>query len=95
MADLCGVGKPITYSDDNPVSNWIEELRKKLNAQKRKPKDDTERELLARWLGYRGRDELENIVVFRPMSRCLLNNLKRQTTGPKAGGNTSFRWTGS
>ncbi len=62
MADLRGVGIPISYSDDNPVSEWIDGLRKKLNSQKRKPKDDTERELLARWLGYRGREELECIV---------------------------------
>ena len=62
MADLRGVGKKISYSDDNPISDWVEDLRKNRNAQKREPKDNAERNLLARWLAYRGRDELENIV---------------------------------
>src|SRR5499426_682486 len=62
MADIRGVGKKITYSDDNPISEWVENLRRGRGAQKREPKDDTERELLGRWLAYRGRDELENIV---------------------------------
>ena len=34
MADLRGVGTPITYSDDNPVSDWIDGLRKKLTTQR-------------------------------------------------------------
>ena len=62
MADIKGVGKKITYSEDNPTSAWLEEFRRKSNASKREPKDDRERELLARWLAYRGRDELESIV---------------------------------
>jgi len=62
MADIRGVGKQITYRDDNPISGWVDELRKKRDAQKREPKDDAERKLLARWLGYRGRGELESIV---------------------------------
>ena len=62
MGDIRGVGKPITYSDDNPISAWVEEFRKKRNAQKREPKDADERELVARWLGYRGRGELRVIV---------------------------------
>src|SRR5262245_39730553 len=62
MSDIRGVGKKITYSDDNPVSNWIEALREQRNAHKREPKNDAERKLLARWLGYRGRGELERIV---------------------------------
>ena len=62
MADIKGVGKPITYRDDNSITAWVEELRTKRNVQKREPKDDTERKLLARWLGYRGRGELESIV---------------------------------
>jgi len=62
MADIRGVGEKITYSDDNPISEWVEELRAKRGSQKREPKDDAERELLGRWLAYRGRDELENIV---------------------------------
>ena len=32
MADLRGVGTPITYSDDNPISDWIDGLRKTLNS---------------------------------------------------------------
>src|SRR6266496_4259460 len=62
MADIRGVGKRITYSDDNPISNWIEELRDKQKPRKREPRDDAERKLLARWLGFRGRGELESIV---------------------------------
>jgi len=62
MADIRGVGKPITYSDDNPISNWIEELRESRKPHKREPQNDAERELLARWLGFRGRGELEHIV---------------------------------
>lgn len=60
--DIRGVGKPITYSDDNPVSGWVEELRKQRDDLKRPPADEAERVLLGRWLGYRGRDELEEIV---------------------------------
>ncbi|HZA55051.1 MAG TPA: hypothetical protein VE616_12440 [Candidatus Udaeobacter sp.] len=57
MADIRGVGKKITYSEDNAISAELEEFRKKRDAVKREPKDDAERELLARWLGHRGRDE--------------------------------------
>lgn len=62
MADIRGVGKPITYAEDNPISGWVENLRKQRDALKREPKDDAERELLGRWLGYRGRDELDETV---------------------------------
>jgi hypothetical protein len=62
MPDIRAVGKPIPYSDDNPVSNWIENLREQRKAHKREPRNDAERKLLARWLGYRGRGELERIV---------------------------------
>src|SRR5438445_10889768 len=62
MADIRGVGKKITYSEDNPVTASLEEFRKQRNAVKREPKDDAERERLARWLGHRGRDELESTV---------------------------------
>jgi len=62
MADIRGVGTPITYSDDNPVGQWMDRIRKERDAIKREPKDDAERRLLGRWLGYRGRDELEGIV---------------------------------
>jgi hypothetical protein len=62
MADLRGVGTPIPYSDDNPVSHWVEALRKSRDTMKREPRDDQERKLLARWMAYRGRDELECIV---------------------------------
>ena len=62
MADIRGVGKPITYRDDNPISEWIEDFRSKRNSQKREPKDAAERELLGRWLAYRGRGELKTIV---------------------------------
>ena len=59
MADIRGVGKKITYSEDNPISNEIEALRKSRDDVKRPPKDDEERERLARWLAHRGRDEEE------------------------------------
>ncbi|HEX6513397.1 MAG TPA: hypothetical protein VF157_13920 [Chloroflexota bacterium] len=62
MADLSGIGTPITYSEDNPISQWITNFRKQREALKREPKDDQERRLLGRWLGYRGRNELEGIV---------------------------------
>jgi hypothetical protein len=62
MADLRGVGKQITYSEDTPVGAWIANLRKERAALKREPRDAAERELLGRWLGYRGREELECIV---------------------------------
>jgi hypothetical protein len=63
MADLRGVGKPITYEDDNPLTQWTDELRRQRNAQKREPQDQAERELLGRWMGFRGRWELEHIVA--------------------------------
>src|SRR5258707_5807344 len=62
MTDIRGVGKTITYSEDNPISAEIETLRKNRDNIKRAPKDDAERELLARWLAHRGRDELEITV---------------------------------
>src|SRR5262249_31116246 len=51
MADIRGVGKPITYSEDNPIGIELEELRAKRKSLKREPKDGAERELLGRWLG--------------------------------------------
>ena len=60
--DIRGVGKKITYSEDNPISAEIESLRKSRDNIKRPPKDDEERERLARWLAHRGRDELEVTV---------------------------------
>jgi hypothetical protein len=39
MADLRGVGKEITYREDNPISTWVEEFRQKRNSLKREPKD--------------------------------------------------------
>lgn len=62
MADIRGVGKQITYREDNPISNWVEELREKRRPQKREPENDVERDILSRWLGYRGRAELDGIV---------------------------------
>jgi len=62
MEDIRGVGKKITYSEDNPITAALDELRKRRDGSKREPKDGAERELLARWLGYRGRDELETTV---------------------------------
>src|SRR5487761_1654380 len=62
MADIRGVGKAITYSDDNPIEEHMEKLRKERDKLKRDPRGAEERRLLGRWLGYRGRDELEGIV---------------------------------
>jgi hypothetical protein len=39
MGDIKGVRKAITYSDDNPVSQWIEKLREQRKAEKREPKN--------------------------------------------------------
>ena len=44
MADIRGVGKPISYRDDNPISEWIEDFRSKRKSQKREPKDAAERD---------------------------------------------------
>jgi len=63
MADIRGVGKPITFSDENPVREWVEStLYMNRDHRKREPANDEERVRLARWLGYRGRQELEGIV---------------------------------
>ncbi len=62
MADIGGVGKTITYSEENPVGEWMDKLRKEREKVKREPRSDEERRLLGRWLGYRGRDELQCIV---------------------------------
>jgi len=63
MADIRGVGKPITYSDEgSPIEDFMRNLRREWEARRREPRDQAERELLGRWLGYRGREELECIV---------------------------------
>jgi hypothetical protein len=62
MPNLAGVGTPITFSEDNPIAKYIESLRSQHDGARREPKNDEERKLLARWLAYRGRDELECIV---------------------------------
>ncbi|HWP28817.1 MAG TPA: hypothetical protein VNM50_04695 [Chloroflexota bacterium] len=62
MTDIRGVGKRITYSENNPAAEWVRNLRRERDKLKREPRNDEERILLARWLGYRGRDELECIV---------------------------------
>ncbi len=63
MADIRGVGKPITYTDQNPVTQWVETtLYMNRDHLKREPRNDEERIRLARWLGFRGRQELESIV---------------------------------
>jgi hypothetical protein len=60
--DIRGVGTPISYDEDNPISEWSQAFRHHRDAQKREPRDDAERKLLARWMGWRGRMELEQIV---------------------------------
>lgn len=62
MANLAGVGTPITFSEDNSISKYIDSLRKQHGGARREPKSEQERNVLARWLAYRGRDELESIV---------------------------------
>src|SRR4051794_10442646 len=62
MPNIAGVGTPITFSQDNSISQSIETLRKQYGGARREPKTPEERQLLARWLAYRGRDELECIV---------------------------------
>src|SRR5579884_3550851 len=62
MADIRGVGKTITYSEDNDIDRWLRKFRSDREKIKREPKNDEERKLLASWLAYRGRSEMEDIV---------------------------------
>src|SRR5947207_4305554 len=63
MADIRGVGKPITFSgENNPIIQWTDELEAQHNKLKREPQNQEERRLLGRWLGYRGRNELQYVV---------------------------------
>jgi hypothetical protein len=62
MANIEGVGTPITYSEDNAVQRRIREWRDRRWEQVRQPSNDQERLLLADWLGFRGRDEIVGIV---------------------------------
>jgi len=57
MANLAGVGTPITFNEDNPILNRIREWRKKRWQEVREPRNAEERTLIADWLGYRGRRE--------------------------------------
>ena len=48
MADIRGVGKPITYSDQNPVAEWVETtLYMNRDHLKHEPRNDEERVRLA------------------------------------------------
>lgn len=60
--DIRGEGTPISYTDDNPLTRWSQEYAKSREHLKREPRDAAERALLARWMGWRGRMELEQIV---------------------------------
>jgi hypothetical protein len=62
MADIRGVGKAITYNENNDIDRWLQKFRGEREKIKREPKSDEERQLLARWLAYRGRSEMEDIV---------------------------------
>ena len=62
MADISGVGTPITYSEDNPVSQWMSRVRGEFETKRRPPADDAELKLFARWNGFRGRRELDLTV---------------------------------
>jgi hypothetical protein len=61
MANLAGVGTPITYTEDNDILETVREWRKRLQADVHPPRNDAERVLLADWLGFRGRDEVVGI----------------------------------
>src|SRR4051794_41474813 len=88
MTDLRGVGRPITYDDDNPLTQWTDELRKVRYAQKREPQEQAERELLGRWMGFRGRWELEHIVAAGCYAYAnFTDDLDTEWRGPPAGGN--------
>src|SRR4051812_19062222 len=61
MANLAGVGTPISYNEDNEVLLVVKDWRKRRSADVHPPRNDAERLLLADWLGYRGRDEIIGI----------------------------------
>lgn len=62
MADIRGTGKPITYSEENPILDRVRSWRNKRMEQAHEPRDAAERTLLAGWMGYRGREEILEIV---------------------------------
>jgi hypothetical protein len=62
MADLAGVGTPITYSEDNDILKRVRAWRKQYLTGSHPPHSDAQRILLADWLGFRGRDEITGIV---------------------------------
>lgn len=53
MADIRGVGKRITYSEDNPISEQMQRFRRERDKLEWEPRDQAERELLRRWLRFR------------------------------------------
>jgi len=62
VADLRDVGTPITYTEDNDLLRGVRAWRSERMASAHEPRDDAERLLLAGWLGYRGREEIREIV---------------------------------
>lgn len=62
MTDIRGKGTPITYDRNNEYLTWMWGLSKERAKRRREPRTDAEKKLLAEWLAYRGRWELEHIV---------------------------------
>lgn len=62
MVNLSGVGTPITYREDNEVLAPVEAWRAERWKTVREPETAQERQILADWLGHRGREEVLGIV---------------------------------
>lgn len=62
MADISGVGTPITYTEENHILKRIRDWRNERMSRSHEPRNEEERLLLAGWLGYRGREEIREIV---------------------------------
>lgn len=70
MPDLSGVGTPITYTEDNPILRRVRTWRTERMSKAHEPQNDQERLLLAGWLGYRGREEIREIVGAANYAMC-------------------------
>jgi hypothetical protein len=70
MPDLSGVGTPITYTEHNAILRRVRDWRNERMSKAHEPQNDEERLLLAGWLGYRGREEIREIVGIANYVMC-------------------------
>jgi hypothetical protein len=70
MPDLSGVGTPITYTEDNPILRQVRAWRSERMSHAHEPENEAERLLLAGWLGFRGREEIREIVGAANYAMC-------------------------